>query len=259
MSQPLASIHPDAQIADDVEIGAFTVIHADVVIESGTKIASNVTIMDGARIGRNVNIYPGAVISANPQDLKYGGEATTAEIGDNTVIREYVTINKGTTDRDKTVIGSNCLLMAYVHVGHDCVVGDHCVIANSVQLAGHIIIEDYARLGGVVAVHQFVKIGAHVMVAGGSLVGKDIPPYTTAGRDPLSYCGINSIGLRRRGFTPEKINEIQEIYRQFYLRGLNNTKALDKISLELRPSKERDQIIHFIKNSDRGVMKGYLR
>ena len=259
MNQSLISIHPDAKIADNVSIGDFTKIYGDVEIGEGTVIGSNVVIMDGARIGRNVKIYPGAVISAEPQDLKYNGEKTTAEVGDNTVIRECVTINKGTVDRNKTVIGSNCLLMAYVHVGHDCYIGDHCIIANLVQLAGHITVEDYARIGGAVAVHQFVKIGAHVMVAGGSLVSKDIPPYTTAGRKPLSYCGINSIGLRRRGFTSDKINEIQEIYRNLYLRGLNNTRALDMISVELPPSKERDEIINFVKNSDRGIMKGYVK
>jgi UDP-N-acetylglucosamine acyltransferase len=251
------SIHKDAKIGSNVQIGAFTTIYGNVEIGDGTWIGPNVTIMDGARIGKNVKIYPGAVISADPQDLKYNGENTTAEIGDNTVIREFVTLNKGTTDKYATKVGRNCLLMAYVHVGHDCEIGNYCIIANSVQLAGHIIIEDNARLGGTVAVHQFVKIGAHVMVAGGSLVRKDIPPFTTAGREPLSYCGINSIGLRRRGYTSEKINEIQEIYRHIYLSGLNNSKALDRVSVVMPVSKERDEIINFFKSSDRGVMRGY--
>ncbi len=257
MNQPLSYIHPGARIADNVVIEPFTTIYKDVEIDEGTWIGPNVTIMEGARIGKNCKIHPGSVISGIPQDLKFSGEKTYVQIGDNTVIREYVTISRGTVDRHKTIIGSNCLLMAYVHVAHDCEIGDHVILVNSVQVAGHCVIEDYAIVGGATAVHQFVRIGAHSMVAGGSLVRKDVPPYVTAAREPLSYAGINSIGLRRRGFSNKKINEIQEIYRQIYLKGQNNNKALDVIQMEMKSTRERDEILHFIRNSDRGIMRGY--
>lgn len=257
MNQPLAYIDPQAKIARNVVIEPFCTIHKNVVIEEGTWIGSNVTIFEGTKIGKNCKIYPGAVISGIPQDLKFDGEETETIIGDNTVIRECVTISRGTKDRLRTKVGSNCLIMAYVHVAHDCTIGDNCILANAVQLAGHVQIDDYAIIGGASAVHQFVKIGAHVMISGGSLVRKDVPPYTKAAREPLSYSGINSIGLRRRGYTSEKINEIQEVYRYLFLRGLNNSKAVDLIELELRPSTERDEILNFLRSSDRGVMKGY--
>ncbi len=259
MNQPLAYIHPTAKIARNVVIEPFTTIHKNVEIDEGTWIGSNVTIFEGARIGKNCKVYPGAVISAIPQDLKFNGEETTVEIGDNTVVREFVTVSRGTVDRRKTQIGNNCLLMAYVHIAHDCVISDNCILVNAVQLAGHVRIDDYAVVGGATAIHQFVKIGAHVMVSGGSLVRKDVPPYTKAAREPLTYCGINSIGLRRRGFASEKINEIQEIYRHIFLKGYNNSDALDLVELELAPSKERDEVINFIRNSGRGIMKGYSR
>ncbi len=257
MNQPLAYIHPEAKIAQNVVIEPFAVIHKNVVIDEGTWIGSHVVISEGARIGKNVRIFPGATISAIPQDLKFAGEETITSIGDNTVIREYVNISRGTTDKYKTVIGKNCLLMSYVHVAHDCEIGNNVILVNSVQVAGHVTIEDWAIIGGASAIHQFVKIGAHVMVSGGSLVRKDVPPYTKAAREPLSYVGINSVGLRRRGFSNDKIAEIQEIYRNIYLRGLNNSAALDLIELRMQPSRERDEIINFIRNSERGVMKGY--
>ncbi|WP_420387777.1 acyl-ACP--UDP-N-acetylglucosamine O-acyltransferase [Roseivirga sp.] len=257
MNQPLAYIHREAKIARNVVIEPFVTISKNVVIEEGTWIGSNVTIMEGARIGKNVKIFPGAVVSAIPQDLKFGGEDTILEIGDNTVVRECVTLNRGTDATNKTVIGKNCLIMAYTHVAHDCIIGDNCILVNAVQLAGHVTIDDWAIIGGAAAVHQFVNIGAHTMVSGGSLVRKDVPPYTKAGREPLSYAGINSIGLRRRGYSNDKIAEIQEIYRYIFLKGLNNSKALDLVELEMTPSKERDEIINFFRNSDRGVMKGY--
>lgn len=256
MNQPLAYIHPEAKLAANVVVEPFAVIHKNVEIGEGSWIGPHVTIMEGARIGKNVKIYPGAVVSTIPQDLKFDGEDTLAIIGDDTVIRECVTVSRGTKDKFKTVVGKNCLIMAYCHVAHDCLVGDHVIMSNSVQLAGHVTIDDFAILGGTAAVHQFVKIGAHVMISGGSLVRKDVPPYTKAAREPLSYAGINSVGLRRRGYTNEKIAEIQEIYRIIYLSGLNNAEALDKIELELPPSKERDEIINFLRNSDRGIMKG---
>ncbi len=260
MNQPLAYIHPEAKIANNVVIEPFSIIHQNVEIDEGTWIGSNVTIMDGARIGKNCRIFPGAVVSAPPQDLKYKGEPTTVTIGDNSVIRECVTLNRGTAlDKNTTGVGENCLLMAYVHVAHDCIIGNNVIVANAVQLAGHIDVQDYAFIGGVSAVHQFVKIGAHAMVSGGSLVRKDVPPFTKAAREPLGYSGINSIGLRRRGFTSEKINEIQEIYRIIYLSGFNNTMALNEIELKMTPSKERDEILNFIRNSERGIMRGFLQ
>ncbi|MCP9747659.1 acyl-ACP--UDP-N-acetylglucosamine O-acyltransferase [Lacihabitans sp. CS3-21] len=255
MNQPLAYVHPGAKVAQNVVIEPFVTIQNDVEIGEGTWIGPNVTIFSGARIGKNCKIYPGAVIAAEPQDLKFKGEYTTVEIGDNTVIRECVTINRGTTDKNKTVVGSNCLIMAYVHIAHDCMVGNYVILANGVQLAGHIILGDYVFVGGTSAVHQFVNIGSHAMVAGGSLVRKDVPPFVKAAREPLSYAGVNSIGLRRRGFTSDKIEEIQDIYRILYLSGLNNTSAIDKVELEYAATAERDEIINFIRNSERGIIK----
>ena len=259
MNQPLAYIHPQAKIARNVVIEPFTTINKNVEIDEGTWIGSNVTIMEGARIGKNVKIFPGAVVAAIPQDLKFGGEDSILEVGDNTIIRECVTLNRGTSATGKTMIGKDCLIMAYVHVAHDCYVGDNCILVNAVQLAGHVHIDNFAIVGGSAAIHQFVKIGAHTMVSGGSLVRKDVPPFTKAGREPLSYAGINSIGLRRRGYSNEKITEIQEVYRYIFLKGLNNSKAVDLIELEMPPSKERDEIINFFRSSDRGVMKGYTQ
>ena len=257
MIQPLAYVSPEAKLAQNVMIDPFVTIHRNVEIGEGSWIASNVTIMEGARIGKNVKIFPGAVISAIPQDLKFDGEQSLTIIGDNSVIRECVTINRGTSASGKTIIGNNCLLMAYVHVAHDCIIGDNCILANAVQLAGHVEIGESAILGGLSAVHQFAKIGGHVMISGGSLVRKDVPPYSKAAREPLSYEGVNSIGLRRRGFTSEKIAEIQEIYRILYLRGFNNNVAIKKIETEMPATKERDEILTFIKESDRGIMKGF--
>jgi UDP-N-acetylglucosamine acyltransferase len=257
MIQPLAYVNPQAKIAPNVVIEPFVTIHKNVEIEEGTWIGPNVTIMEGARIGKNCRIFPGAVISAIPQDLKFDGEESLTVIGNNVTIRECVTVNRGTKASNQTRIGDNSLLMAYVHVAHDCDIGSNCILANSVQLAGHVAIGDFAIIGGLSAVHQFVNIGPHVMISGGSLIRKDVPPYSKAAREPLSYEGVNSIGLRRRGFSTEKINEIQEIYRILYLRGFNNTKALSIIEAEMPASKERDEIISFIRVSDRGIMKGY--
>jgi UDP-N-acetylglucosamine acyltransferase len=257
MNQPLAYVHPQARIAKNVVIEPFVNIEKNVEIGEGTWIGSNVTIMEGARIGKNCRIFPGAVIAAIPQDLKYAGEDTLVKIGDNTTIREFVTINRGTKANMETVVGSNCLLMAYVHIAHDCIVGDNCILANAVTLAGHISVEDWAIIGGITAVHQFVTIGQHSMISGGSLVRKDVPPYTKAAREPLSYVGINSIGLRRRGFTPDKINEIQEIYRIIYLKGHNVSQALEMIEAMMPATAERDEIISFVSGSARGIMRGY--
>lgn len=258
MKQPLAYVHPEAKVADNVVIEPFVSIDKDVVIGEGTRIGSSVTIMPGVRIGKNCRIFPGAVIGAEPQDLKFRGEYSTVEIGDNTTIREYVTINRGTSAKGKTVVGSNCLLMAYVHVAHDCVVGNNVILVNSTQLAGEVVIDDYAILGGMSAVHQFVHVGSHVMISGGSLVRKDVPPFIKAGREPLAYVGINSIGLRRRNFTNEKIREVQEIYRYIYQKGLNISQAVEIIEAEMPASTERDEVLLFIKDSKRGIIRGYL-
>lgn len=257
MHQPLAYIHPEAKIASNVVVEPFTTISKDVEIGEGTWIGPNVTIMEGARIGKNCRIFPGAVISAVPQDLKFGGENSLAIIGDNTTIRECVTINRGTVASGKTVIGNNCLLMAYAHVAHDCLIGNNCILVNSVALGGHVEIGDFAIIGGLSAVHQFVSIGSHAMISGGSLVRKDIPPFVKAAKEPISFVGINSIGLRRRGFDSEKINEIQQIYRTLFQQNNNTHQALDIIEAEMNATPERDEIISFIRNSQRGIMKGY--
>ena len=254
---PLANVHPDAKIGNNVIIEPFATIQADVVIGDGSWIGPNAIVWDGSRLGKNVKVYPGASVSSIPQDLKFSGEKTETHIGDNTVIREYVTISRGTTDKFKTVIGKNCLLMAYVHVAHDCLIGNNCILVNTVQVAGHVTIEDWAIIGGASALHQFVKVGAHVMLSGGSLVRKDVPPFTKAAREPLAYAGINTVGLRRRGFSSEKITEIQEIYRYIFLKGMNNKKALEAIESSVAASEERDYILNFIKSSERGIMKGY--
>lgn len=259
MNQPLAYVHPQARIAKNAVIEPFVNIERNVEVGEGTWIGSNVTIMEGVRIGNNCKIFPGAVIGAIPQDLKYAGEDTTVEIGNNTTVREFVTINRGTKASWKTVIGQKCLLMAYVHVAHDCYIADGVILANAVNLAGHISIDEYAIVGGLSAVHQFVKIGAHVIISGGSLVRKDVPPYTKAAREPLSYAGVNSIGLRRHGFTNEKINEIQDIYRYLYIKGYNVTQAIRYIEADMASSPERDEILSFIARSTRGIMKGYTR
>lgn len=258
MNQPLAYVHPGAKIAKNVVIEPFTTIHNNVVIGEGTWIGSNVTIMEGARIGKNCNIFPGAVISAVPQDLKFNDEETTAEIGDGTTLREYVTVNRGTVDRGKTIIGKNCWIMAYCHIAHDCFVGDNCIFSNNSTLAGHITVGDHVVLAGMTAIQQFCTIGSHAFVTGGSLVRKDVPPFVKAAREPLSYVGINSVGLRRRGFSTDKIREIQNIYRILYQRNYNNSQAAAIIEAEMEATTERDEILEFIKRSKRGIMKGYF-
>ncbi|MGN0232407.1 MAG: acyl-ACP--UDP-N-acetylglucosamine O-acyltransferase [Muribaculaceae bacterium] len=258
MKQPLAYIHPAAKIASNVVIDPFVTIDKNVEIGEGTRIGSNVTILEGARIGKNCTIFPGAVISAIPQDLKFKGEDTVAIIGDNTTLRECVTVNRGTASKGKTVVGNNCLIMAYCHIAHDCVIGNNVIMSNATQVAGEVVIDDYAVVGGGALIHQFCHVGSHVMLQGGALVNKDIPPYVKVGRNPISYAGTNSIGLRRRGFSNEKICEIQEIYRYLYLSGLNNSDAVERIEAELPASKERDEIIMFVRNSQRGIIRGYV-
>ncbi len=253
---PLSYIHPDAKIGANCRIDPFAVIHENVSIGDGTWVASGAVIFPGARIGKNCKIFPGASVSAIPQDLKFAGEESTAEIGDNTTIRECVTINRGTKDRHKTVIGNNCLLMAYVHVAHDCFLGNNIILANSVNLAGHITIEDHVILEGYVGVSQFVRIGAHSFVSGQTGVRKNVPPFVKAAREPLSYVGVNSVGLRRRGFSNESILAIEDIYRTLYVRGYNVSNALSIIEQEAPSSPEKKQILDFIHNSQDGIMRG---
>lgn len=255
---PQTNIHPEAKIGKNVEIESFTTIHEDVVIGDGTWIGPNVTIFNGARIGENCKIFPGSVISAIPQDLKFDKEETTVEIGDNCIIRECCTINRGTTDRDKTVIGNNCLLMAYVHVAHDCIIGDNCILANCVNLAGHVILGDFVIIEGVVGVQQFVEIGSHSFIAAGSNVRKNVPPYIKAARAPLTFAGVNSVGLRRRGFSADAILQIEDIYRSLYVRGLNVSNAIQIIEQEAPKSKEKEIILNFIEDSTKGIIRGPL-
>ena len=235
MNQPLAYVHPGAKIAQNVVIEPFTNINNDVEIGEGTWIGPNVTIMSGARIGKNCKIFPGAVIAAIPQDLKFNGEESLVEIGDNTTIRECVTINRGTHHRGKTQIGKNCLIMAYSHIAHDCIVGDSCIFSNNSTLAGHITVGDHVILAGLTAVHQFCTIGNHAFISGGSLVRKDVPPYVKAAREPLSYVGINSVGLRRRGYSSEKITEIQNIYRILYQKNTITHRLLKSLKPKWLP------------------------
>ncbi len=259
MIHPHTYIHPNAKLAQNVKVDPFSVIHPNVEIGEGTWIGSNVTIMDGARIGSNCRIFPGAVISAIPQDLKYNGEDTTAEIGNNTTIREFVTVNRGSKARWVTKVGTNCLLMAYCHVAHDCVIGNNCIMSNNTQLAGHVEMGDYSIIGGMCAVHQFVKIGQHTIISGGSLIGKDVPPFIKAGRAPISYAGVNSVGLKRRGFSLDSINDILNIYRIIYNKNLNTTQALNYIEEEIPATNERDEIVTFIRESGRGIIKRYVK
>lgn len=255
---PFVHIHPEAKIGNDVTIGPFVTIDRNVEIGDGCKIGSNVTILDGARIGNNVTIFPGAVISAIPQDLKFRGEETTAVIGDNTVIRECVTINRGTAAKGLTSVGSDCLIMAYCHVAHDCRVHDHVIMSNAVQLAGEVEVDSYAIIGGGTLVHQFCHLGSHIMIQGGALINKDVPPFVKGAREPLCYTGVNSIGLRRRGFESDKIREIQDIYRYLYLSGMNVSDAVRAIRDKVPPTPERDEILDFVENSQRGIIKGYV-
>lgn len=256
-SNGLRAIHPNAKIGQNVIIGPFTVIEEDVEIGDNCWIGSNVSILNGARIGQGCRIFPGAVVSAIPQDLKFRGENTTLILGEGVTIRECCTLNRGTSDKHTTIIENNCLLMAYVHVAHDCHIGPNCILANNVALAGHIDIGRNATLGGMAAVHQFVRIGEQAMVGGGSLVRKDVPPYVTAAREPLAYAGINSIGLRRRGYSSEDMHHIEDIYRILFVRGLSVRKALETIQGEIPPSPFREQIVEFVRDAKRGLMKGF--
>lgn len=255
MISPLAYIHPEAKIGENVEIAPFVFIDKNVEIGDNNKIMSNVSILYGSRIGNNNTIFPGAVIGAVPQDLKFKGEETTAEVGDNNTIRENVTINRGTSAKGKTVVGSNNLLMEGVHVAHDAVIGNGCIIGNSTKMAGEIVIDDHSIISAGVLMHQFCRVGGYGMLQGGSRFSKDIPPYIIAGRDPITYCGINIVGLRRRGFSNETIENIHNVYRIIYQSGLNTTEALKKIEEEIPSGPEIDYIVNFIRSSERGIIK----
>ncbi len=259
MYHPLTNVHPEAKIAENVTIEPFATIYKNVEIGEGTWIGPNVTIMEGARIGKNCKIFPGAVISAIPQDLKFIGEETTAVIGDNTTIRECVTINRGTQANWETRVGDNCLLMAYVHLGHDAIVGNNCVLANNASLSGHVLVDDWAILGGFCGVQQFVHVGTHTYIAGGTLVRKDVPPFTKAAHEPISYIGINAVGLRRRGYSDLQVNQIQNMYRYIYLRNMTVSEAMECIQKEFPETAERDLILSFIKNSKYGIIRGIGR
>lgn len=255
MISPLAYVSPDAQVGKDVEIGPFAVIHPNVIIGDGCKIGSNATICEYTQLGKNCQVFPSAVIGAIPQDLKFKGEESWAIIGDNCVLREFVTIHRGTASKGKTVVGNDNLIMAYCHIAHDCILGSNIIMSNVTQLAGEVEIDDFAIIGGGTLVHQFSHIGSHVMIQGGSKVNKDIPPFAIVAREPIAFCGINSVGLNRRGFTSEQIHTIQEVYRLLYNNGMNTTQALAHIEATMPRTPERDTIVSFVRASSRGIVK----
>lgn len=258
MISKLANISDRAKLGENVRIDSFSTIFEDVTIGDGSIIHPNVTIYPGTTIGKNCQIFPGAVIGVEPQDLKFEGEETTVEIGDNTVIRECVTIHRGTKDKWKTVVGSNCLLMTYVHVAHDCQIGNNVILASYTGLSGHVIVEDFAILEGKVAAQQFVKIGSHAFIGGASLIRKDVPPFVKAAREPLGFAGVNSIGLRRKGFSDEVIKEIEDIYRLLYIQSTNVSKGVKAVKEQMSDSDVRAQILNFISASDKGIIKGLI-
>jgi UDP-N-acetylglucosamine acyltransferase len=253
-------IHPDARIAPDVKIDPFSYISANVEIGEGSWIGPHATILDNVKIGKNCRIYPGAVIGGEPQDYKFGGEVTYVEIGDNTIIREYVTINRGTlkSGRGVTKVGNGCMIMSYSHIAHDCNIADNVILVSYVGIAGVTDIEEYSIIGGHSAAHQFTRIGAHSMLSGGSMIGKDVPPYVIAGRRPLSFGGVNVIGLRRRGFSADSIDRIRDIYKVIYNNGLNTTDALAKVEEDFPESAEKKSILNFIRGSKRGIIRGVV-
>jgi UDP-N-acetylglucosamine acyltransferase len=258
MINKLASVSADASIAEGVEVGPFTTIYDNVVIGKNTKIGPNVTIYPGTRIGENCEVFPGAVLGAVPQDLKFAGEDTTVEIGNNTVIRECVTIHRGTTDKYKTVVGNNCLIMGYVHIAHDCIIGNNVILANYVGLSGHVQIDDFAILEGKVASQQFMHIGAHAFIAGASLIRKNVPPFVRAAREPLSYAGINAVGLRRRNFSEEDIKLIENVYRILFVQNNNISKGIAALREELPSSPIVEEVVGFINSSEKGIIRGLL-
>jgi UDP-N-acetylglucosamine acyltransferase len=258
MISSLASVSKDAQIGQNVRIDPFAVIHEDVIIGNGTRIHSNVALYPGTRIGEDCEVFPGAVLGVVPQDLKFDNEYTTVEIGNNTKIRECVTIHRGTSDKMKTAVGDNCLLMTYVHIAHDCQIGNNVILASYTGLSGHVIIDDFAILEGKVAAQQFAHIGKHAFIGGASLIRKDVPPYIKAAREPLTFAGVNSVGLRRRGYTDEQVREIEDIYRTIYVQNSNLSKGVDAVLQSMDKTPLRDEIIGFIQASDKGVIRGMI-
>jgi len=256
MISNLAYVHPKAQIGNNVTIEQFATIAADVIIGDNSSIGPNAVIMDGSRIGKNSKIFPGAVIGGVPQDLKFNGENSLAEVGDNTVIREYVTINRGTVDRMTTKVGNNCMIMAYTHIAHDSLIGNNVIIAGYVGITGHITVEDFAIIEGLTGAQQFLTIGAHSFVAGCSQIRKSVPPFIRVAREPLQYIGVNIVGLTRRGFSKESIKNIEDIYRVIFVRGYSMSKALEMVESECPDSPERKQILDFIRNEKDGIVKG---
>lgn len=257
MISNLAYIHPDAKLGQGVVVEPFAYVAGDVEIGEGTWLGPHAVVLDGARVGRDCKIHTGAVVSGVPQDLKFRGEYTTAIVGDRTVLRESVTVNRGTASRGTTIVGSDCLLMAYVHIGHDCIVGNHVVLANEVSVAGEVEIEDWAIIGGMTGIHQFTRIGAHSMTGAMSRLNKDVPPFAKAGHEPISFVGINAIGLRRRGFTTEQIGHIQDIHRILFQSDLSVSSAVARIEREVPQSEDRDHILKFIQGSKRGLIKSF--
>ncbi|MDP4636898.1 MAG: acyl-ACP--UDP-N-acetylglucosamine O-acyltransferase [Crocinitomicaceae bacterium] len=258
MISSLASVSKDAQIGQNVRIDPFAVIHEDVIIGNGTRIHSNVALYPGTRIGEDCEVFPGAVLGVIPQDLKFDNEYTTVEIGNNTKIRECVTIHRGTSDKMKTAVGDNCLLMTYVHVAHDCQIGNNVILASYTGLSGHVIIDDFAILEGKVAAQQFAHIGKHAFIGGASLIRKDVPPYIKAAREPLTFAGVNSVGLRRRGYSDEQVREIEDIYRTLYVQNSNISKGCEAVLQSMDKTPLRDEIIGFIQSSDKGVIRGMI-
>ena len=252
------NVHKDAKIGNNVHIGDFTTIYDNVEIGDNCHIYNNVTIFPGARIGSGVTIFPGAVVAGIPQDLKFHGEETYAYVGDGTTLRECVTVNRGTASKGKTVVGKNCLIMAYSHVAHDCVIGNRVIVSNACQFAGEVQIDDAAVIGGGSLIHQFCHLGRNIMLQGGALVNEDIPPFVKAAREPISYVGINSVGLHRNKFTEEQIKEIADIYRLMYLSDLNVTNAVKLIEERIPQSELRDEIIAFVNSSTRGVIRSAI-
>ena len=254
----MAFVHPEAKLGENVIVEPFAYIDGTTEIGDGTRVMTQASILYGARIGKNCTIFPHATIAGIPQDLKFQGEDTTAIIGDNTIIRECATVNRGTASRGFTKVGDNCLIMAYSHVAHDCVLNNHVILGNTTQLAGEIEIDDYAIISGGSLAHQFSKIGAHVMIQGGSRISKDIPPFVMVGREPITYVGLNIVGLKRRGFSRERINSIQEVYRYLYMSGYNISQAVERIEQELPETEDRELILNFIRSSSRGIIRGNM-
>jgi UDP-N-acetylglucosamine acyltransferase len=249
-----AIVSPKAKLGNNIEVAPYAIIHDDVVIGDNCYIGPHVGVYDGARIGNGVKIYQGASIAHIPQDLKFDGEPTIFEVGDNTTIHEFVTLHRGTSATKQSKVGKNCLLMAYAHVAHDCHVGDNCILANGVQIAGHVTLEDWVIIGGMTPVHQFCKIGKHVMIGGGFRAVQDVPPYILGGYEPLKYVGLNLVGLRRRGFSNEEIAQIKQVYHLIYNSGLHLSAAKERIRNEMPGNKYAEEILGFIESSSRGII-----